>query len=132
MAYEGLTRFAETLASDPGRWAETRGSGTPEDPYTMPAYIHSETLRDFIHAFYGLKGFADVRYLDTIAAYGVEASVGGFCVCDIEGADLALVRAMLTCAVRQDRFCEGLLGDLAARGVVDRCLLRLRELDGAA
>ncbi len=112
--YERLTKYAGTLA---GRKTEA-----PDSWWTVG-------MGDFIDDFYGLEGFTDTGYMDTLERYGVEMSYDGFAACDVEHADIALVRALITTCVRQDRFCDGLLGSFARNGFLDRCLTRLMELD---
>lgn len=112
--YERLTKYAGTLAA-----RETSAdfcSGTIG-------------MDDFLDDFYELEGFADTSYFETLEHYGVEASDAGFNSCDVEHADSRLVRALITTCVRQDRFCDGLLGNFARSGFLDRCLNRLKEQD---
>ena len=112
--YERLTKYAGALA---GRETET-----------IP-FCGTAGMDDFIDDFYALEGFGDTNYFDTLERYGVVPSDGGFEACGVEHADLDLVRALITTCVRQDRFCSGLLGGFAESGFLDRCLLRLKELD---
>ena len=133
MAYEKLTRFAGKLADNPGHWSPITGSGTETDPFIFPWFELSDTLDAFVDAFYELEDIiADFNYLDTLERRGIEASKPGFDAVDIDHADLELIRALITTSVRQDRFVSGLLGGLANRGFLDRCLLRLKELDEGA
>lgn len=130
MTYEKMTRFAGKLAKKPGQWSKATGSGTMGDPYIFPVFERSAALSGFENAFYELQdSFADFHYLDTLEKRGVTASHEGFDAVDIEHADLELIRALITTSVRQDRFVSGLLGSLASRGFLDRCLFRLKELD---
>ena len=112
--YEGLTKYAGTLAG--------RDTGAI-------VFCGTSGMDDFINDFYALEDFGDIGYFETLERYGVEPSDEGFEACDVEHADLDLVRALITTCVRQDRFCSGLLGGFARSGFLDRCLLRLEELD---
>ncbi len=111
--YERLTKYAGTLA---GRETSSRfGCGTIG-------------MNDFIDDFYGTEGFTDTSYFSTLERHGVDTS-DGIESCDVEHADLDLVRACVTWCVRGDRFCDGCLGARARNGFLDRCLTRLKELD---
>ncbi len=112
--YKRLTKYAGTLAAREINVVPFCGTGG---------------LDDFVGDFYGLVGFADTSYGATLERYGIEMSDEGFDACGIEHADLDLIRALITTCVRQDRFCSGLLGEFARSGFLDRCLLRLKELD---
>ncbi len=78
---------------------------------------------------YFIDGFADTSYPDTLRRYGVENPREAFAAFDVEHADLALVRAMVTSCAREDRFSGGALGFYAESGFLDRGLTRLKELD---
>ena len=112
--YERLTKYAGTLAD--------------RETSTIPL-CGTDGMSDFINDFYELEDFGDIGYFETLKRYGVEPSDEGFEACDVEHADLGLVRALITTCVRQDRFCSGLLGEFARSGFLDRCLLRLKEHD---
>ena len=58
-------------------------------------------MDDFIRDFYGLDGFVDRDYFETIERYGVDTS-DGIEGCDVEHADLDLLRAFVTWCVRGD------------------------------
>lgn len=85
-------------------------------------------MDDFIEDFYALDGFADMDYFETLKRYGADTE-NGIDSCDVERAGLDLVRACITWCVRGDRFCDGCLRAYVECGFVDRCLLRLKELD---
>lgn len=111
--YERLTKYAGTLAA---RDLETElGGGTIG-------------VDDFIEDFYAVDGFADTDYFDTLKRYGVDTE-SGVDSCDMEHADLELVRACIAWCVRGDHFCDGCLAAHAKSGFLDRCLKRLKELD---
>ena len=113
--YERLTKYAGALA---GRETET-----------IPL-CGTAGMSDFLDDFYALEDFWDTDYFGTLRRYGVDEPAGDdFNACDVERADLDLVRALITYCVRKGRFCAGALGGFARSGFLDRCLLRLKELD---
>lgn len=107
--YERLTKYVGTLAD---RETSSRfGCGTIG-----------------MDDFYGTEGFTDTGYFSTLERHGVDTSKG-IESCDVEHADLDLVRACVTWCARGDRFCDGYLGAHAKSGFLDHCLTRLKELD---
>lgn len=129
--YTDLTRYAGHLAVNPGEWEprHQNAKGTMDASIIMPYFVYGPALQGFVDAFFETSDFADLRYLDTLEERGIEASHLGFASVDVGHADLELIRAHITTAVRQDRFREGLLGTLAGNGSLDRRPLRLKELD---
>ena len=111
--YERLTKYAGTLADR--KLGIELGGGTVG-------------LSDFVEGFYAVEGFADTDYFGTLERYGVDAE-NGIDSCDVEHAGLDLVRACITWCVRGDRFCDGCLQAYVECGFIDRCLVRLKELD---
>lgn len=113
--YESMTKYVGTLA---GRGLEAElGGGTIG-------------MDDFIEDFYAVEGFPDTDHFGTLERYGVNTD-NGIDSCDVEHADLDLVRACITWRARGDRFCDGCLQAYVECGFIDRCLLRLKELDEA-
>ena len=113
--YERLTKYAGALAD--------------RETETIP-FCGTAGMDDFIEDFYALEGFGDTDYFDTLRRYGVDETTGDdFEGCDVGRADLELARALVTYCVRKDRFCAGALGGFARSGFLDRCLLRIKELD---
>lgn len=114
--YENLTRYAGALAGH--ETSNAFGAGTLG-------------LEDFTRDFCGLEGFADTGYHDTLERHGVTGGGDELTSYDVEHAGVDFIRAAITWCVRGDRFCDGHLGRFAANGFLDRCLVRLKELDTA-
>lgn len=87
-------------------------------------------MDDFIEDFYAVDGFADTDYFGSLKRYGVDTE-SGIDSCDVDHADLELMRACITWCVRGDRFCDGCLRTYVECGFIDRCLLKLRSLTRA-
>ena len=87
-------------------------------------------MDDFIEDFYAVDGFADTDYFGSLKRYGVDTE-SGIDSCDVDHADLELMRACITWCVRGDRFYDGCLRTYVECGFIDRCLLRLRSLTRA-
>ena len=112
--YERLTKYAGELSK--------REISSEFGPGTIG-------LEDFVSDFCGMKGFAVTDYRATLIRHGASLKEGGLREYDIEHADVECVRAAITWCLRAERFCGGALADWAACGFLDRCLMRLRELD---
>lgn len=130
--YDSITRFAEPLEQTGrhGRWiVDAMSVGTADDPVQVPFVSYSAAANAFLEAFYEAE-VGDVRYMETLVEYGVELSVEGMCAFDVSDADERLVIALITTAIRIDRFiCVGALGEVLDNGSMARWLRRLREVD---
>lgn len=113
-----------------GEWVVDRESkGTREDPIQMPFVGYGEVVHGFVEAFYETD-FGDRSYLDTLEEYGVELELEGMFSFDVSDADDRLVLALITTAIRVDRFmCEGALLESFENGCMLKWLKRLREID---
>ncbi|MFZ3130940.1 MAG: ADP-ribosylglycohydrolase family protein, partial [Desulfosporosinus sp.] len=104
------------------KWlGEKQKKGTIQIPF--PAY--DEALIEFEQTFY-LSGSADVNYLDTLASYGIKADQDSFALA-VPTAEEQLLNAMLTCYIRQERFCDGLI-TAVENGNIGHILARLKEV----
>lgn len=50
---------------------------------------------------------------------------------DVSKLDARCVLAMIMCAIRAERFCDGALLSCLADGTIQRCLERLKKIDEA-
>lgn len=105
--YERITKYAGMLGARKTA-APSLGCGTLG-------------LWDFEDDFCPSEEFPDFHYYDTLKRYGVDLSENAE-ACDVEYADIDLVRACITWCVRGDHFCDGHLGRYAKNGFLDRCL----------
>ena len=68
----------------------------------------------------------DVSYGDTLEEYGLE--MNSELAKKIDTADFKLVKAILTCYIRQERFCDGLWGRAIKEGIFLTLLKRIEAL----
>ena len=102
------------------------GGGKQKDgTFQLPFPIYSETIIQFEKMFY-LSGIADGDYMGTIERYGIQADHDSFAKA-IPTADAKLLTAMLTCYIRQERFCDGLIATAVENGNIANILMRLQE-----
>lgn len=94
--------------------------------FIAPAYpIYDQRLTNFIGDVSRLD-LLDTDYLATLQRAGL-AELPAM-VASIEGADLALIKGILTYFIRQERFCEGLWVQAVEEGVFYRLVIRLLQL----
>ena len=130
--YSKLTNHIPRLEAccDFGGWfADWDHEGTREDPAPMPFVGHSAEVGAFVESF--CEGdFGDRDYYGTLEKYGVELSSEGMSSFDVSHANAELIIALITTAIRADRFaCEGILLEMMENGSMLRWLKRLREID---
>jgi len=77
-----------------------------------------------------MSGIVDKNYMDTIKSYDIEARHEDF-AWTITTADQKLIAAILTCYIRQERFCDGLIAAAIANGNMVSILKRLAVLNKA-
>ena len=87
--------------------------------------IYDGTLEEFIREFYKTN-LISYDYLGIIDSKGIKGTreINGA----IDGADMELLKAILTGYVRQERFCDGLWQDAVEDKVFLKILNRFNEL----
>lgn len=93
--------------------------------YTMPYPIYENGVLQFTDDI-SRSDLMDYNYGETIQKYGF--SMNDSLAKQIETADLSLTKAILTCYIRQERFCEGLWEMAIKKGVFLALLKRLKFL----
>lgn len=118
-----ISYFEEIDTENPCRWEGVRigENGT----HTMPYPVYDKKLLQFIDDATN-SGLMDYAYGKTIEKYGLEMSDS--LAERIDTADLKLTKAILTCYVRQERFCDGLWGKAVKDGIFLALLKRLGTL----
>lgn len=101
------------------------GEKLGENYYNMPYPIYEHTLEEFIREFYKTN-LISYDYLNVIKSRGLKSTdeINNA----IDGADIELVKAILTGYVRQERFCDGLWADAVRDKVFLKILKRFCEL----
>ena len=104
--------------------------GTMDDPIPMPYITYGEAVMDFIHVVhkfvddnpdYELKNYMEIMEQNGIKH--VEDAVGN------QNLDGKAIMAVLTCIVRQERFCDGLILSCLENGTIQNLLKRLKDFD---
>ncbi len=115
--------FENSSVEDVCQW----GGGEQRDDgvITMPYPIYDKRLTDFIQAVYGTD-LMDKNYTGTLEKHNLPMSdhLADF----IDEANIDLVKAILTCYVRQERFCDGLWATAIKDKVFYKILMRLKHL----
>lgn len=118
-----ISYFETTDTKNPCRREGNRSVGN--GVYTMSYPVYEDKLLQFIDDASN-SGLMDYAYGATIQKYGLEMNdrLAG----QIDTADLKLTKAILTCYIRQERFCEGLWGKAVKEGIFLALLKRLGTL----
>lgn len=123
--YEPLTKYIGQF-KEVGNWVIDReNDGTAEHPIQMPYMSYSETIMKFVSEMdsFMVYNYGEILEQNNLQ-WGMEmgnADVSGF------GAEDVL--ALLTGAVRAERFCDGAFASFVKSGAIDRWLRRLKEID---
>jgi Family of unknown function (DUF6508) len=100
-----------------GEWSAASGSGTFDDPISLPHYQLSDIGTSFYHMAYD-SGWVD-NALDWTA--WAQSDEGRRFLHDVQymgQANAQVLRNVLTAIVRGDRFCEGTLADAYDSGLL--------------
>lgn len=123
--YEALTKYIGQF-EDVGTWIIDReNDGSKEHPIQMPYMSYSKVIMKFLS---GMDAFMVYNYQEVLKRndlrWGMEMGNA-----DVSGFDAEAVLALLTGAVRAERFCDGAFASFVRSGAVDRWLGRLKEID---
>ncbi len=93
--------------------------------FSMPFPVYETQFLDFIDNVSN-SDLMDYSYGETLAEYGLE--MNNDLAKKIDTADLKLTKAILTCYIRQERFCDGLWGRAIKEGTFLALLKRMGAL----
>ena len=105
------------------RWEESRK--LESGAFSMPFPVYDTHFLNFIDDVSN-SDLMDVSYGDTLEEYGL--GMNNELTKKIDTADLRLAKAILTCYVRQERFCDGLWGRAIKEGTFLALLKRIDTL----
>ena len=134
--FKVLTKYNERLteADAFGEWiVDGKSKGTADDPIKMPYVRYGQIVNAFTDEFYRFSSahpeFALGSYNDILARHGItwdDASMNGAAP---DALDAQGILALIMGALRSEQFCEGALLDFLNKGVIQRWLRRLKEID---
>jgi hypothetical protein len=131
-----LTKYIDLLDGyNFGTWIIDReNDGTPEHPKQMPFVGCSEMVHHFIDDVYDFidhnKDMELNRYGDILNQNGLEWGSKSMSAADVPNLDVQCVMALITGAVRAERFCDGALLGFFKDGSIRKWLERLKRIDG--
>ncbi|MCD7784375.1 MAG: DUF6508 domain-containing protein [Oscillospiraceae bacterium] len=133
--YESLTSFLPLLKQDSiGEWVTDReNNGMPEHPIQMPFVLYTQIVDELISSIYTFTNehpeYELRLYGDILKDNGIEWELNSMKNADVSKLDSKCVLALLTGAVRAERFCDGALLDFFKNGCIEKWLERLEEID---
>lgn len=112
---------------------DDKNDGSPEHPRQMPYIKYHDLVYEFISAICDFQNnhteFNLINYKEILHSQLIEwniTSIGDVIVDDLNA---ETVLALLIGILRLERFCEGTLLSMLENGVIQRCLMRLKEID---
>ena len=121
--YSYISYFESLDAENACQWQ--KGERLKDGSCTVGYPVYEDEFLQFIEDV-SRSNLMDISYGETIQKYGLEMNDG--LAEQIETADFPLAKAILTCYVRQERFCEGIWGTAIKNGVFLALLNRLQIL----
>ena len=135
--FSALTKYIDIFDGDNfGTWViDHENDGTPEHPVHMPFVDYSQDVYQFIKDFGDCseqnEKFRLTRYAHILEENGLSGSRKSMQDADVSQLDAQCVLAMIMCATRAERFCDGALLGCLADGTIQKCLERLKKIDEA-
>ncbi len=105
------------------RWEKSRK--LEDGTFSMPYPVYEPQFLKFIDDVSN-SNLIDFAYGDTLREYGL--AMNNELTKKIDTADFKLAKAILTCYVRQERFCDGLWGQAIREGTFLALLKRMEVL----
>ena len=133
--FKELTDYIPALhGGEYGQWVIDReGKGTLQSPIQMPYVSYRSIVRRFQHDVYGFMEnhpeYALNEYQKILEANSIQWETNSMETADVSALDGRCIMALLVGVLRADRFCEGILLRFFESGTIEKCLLRLKEID---
>lgn len=136
--FKVLTKYIGKLdvVASFGEWVIDRGNdGTPEHPIQMPWVGYIGLVRAFEDEFYRFveshPEYEHTRYGEILERHNIPWGWGSreMHEADVSGFDAQCVLALITGAIRAERFCDGALLAFFKDGSISRWLKRLKDID---
>lgn len=135
--FELLTKYIGVLNDEnSGEWIiDQTHKGTMDDPKQFPFVAFSRLTENFINDVYkvveehpelDLRNYSDILEKNGLPLDGRHGPEDA----KLSDMDLQGSLALLVAIIRWDRFCEGTIKKQIEKGTIDRCLKRIKELDG--
>ena len=118
-----ISYFEAVSADTACRWEKS--SELADGSLSMPFPIYEPEFLDFVDNV-SASSLMDFAYGNTLEEYGLE--MNNELTTRIDTADFQLAKAILTCYIRQERFCDGLWGRAIKEGTFLALLKRLEIL----
>lgn len=133
--FENILKYLPLLETDNfGTWIiDYENDGTPEKPVQMPFVNYTEMVQCFIDDVYEFsennQDFELTRYGEILERNGIEWNSKSMSEADVSVLDAQCVMALITGAVRAERFCDGALLKFFKDGSIKKWLGRLTEIN---
>lgn len=133
--FEIITKYIQKLTgAEYGDWIiDKEKKGTPDSPIQMPFVNYSEVVSEFLQDVYiCIDENEDMqlnRYGEILQKNGLLWEIESMKDAEVSSLDAQCIMALITGAVRAERFCDGVLLDFFQNGSMTKWLKRLKELD---
>lgn len=133
--FEILTKYIPQLSEAKyGNWIIDRESkGTSNNPIQMPFVNYTEFVGAFLQDVYEcIDSNEDMelnRYGEILEKNGLQWEIESMTEAEVSSLDAPCIMALITGAVRAERFCDGALLDFLESGCFLKWLNRLKQID---
>lgn len=133
--FNELTVFIDKFYNiEYGRWIiDNKNDGSQEHPMQIPYTRYADSVYDFIDAVYTFQSNHPelnlTHYEEILKNQSIEWNKDSMAGAIVDDLDAETVLALLIGILRADKYCEGVLLSMLENGTIQRCLMRLKELD---
>jgi hypothetical protein len=133
--FEIITKYIPKLTeAEYGNWViDKEKKGTPNSPMQMPFVNYSDVVSEFLQDVYTcIDDNEDMqlnRYGEILQKNGLSWEIDSMKDAEVSLLDAQCIMALITGAVRAERFCDGALLEFFQNGSMTKWLKRLKELD---
>lgn len=133
--FEIITKYIPKLTeAEYGNWViDKEKKGTPKSPMQMPFVNYSDVVSEFLQDVYTcIDDNEDMqlnRYGEILQKNGLSWEIDSMKDAEVSLLDAQCIMALITGAVRAERFCDGALLEFFQNGSMTKWLKRLKELD---
>ena len=134
--FDELIALLELLQNDSyGEWViDKEHKGTADDPIPLSYLNYTEVVHKLIRAVYNFSennpDYNLTQYRKVLEDRGLKWNHVSLESVDVFNMDAQGIMALLMSIVRSERFCDGAILAALKKGIIQKCLFRLKQISG--
>ena len=127
--YRELIKYLDIFTDETfGRWViDSRGDGTPKNPYHFSHVRYSDAVNDFVRDVHDSADHIGIDdYIEILNKREIEFGIDSMSGADVDELSSVEICALLLAAVRAERFYDGALLSFFENGSIQKWLKELK------